>query len=119
MDEVGKILKGSPRDAKVRLAKEIVTLYHSEGTADAAEKHFDTVFKDGGTPDDIPGVKAKKESSLIDVLVEEGLVGSKSDARRMIEQGGVKKDDAVVDSIDAKAEVGVYKVGKRKFIKLI
>jgi hypothetical protein len=37
----------------------------------------------------------------------------------MIEQGGVKKDDAVVDSIDAKAEVGVYKVGKRKFIKLI
>lgn len=118
MEEVGKILKGSPRDAKVRLAKEIVTLYHSADAADAAENEFNAVFKDGGVPDDMPEVHIEKGTLLIDVLVSEGLIGSKSDARRLVEQGGVKKDDAVVESIEATAEPGVYKVGKRKFIKI-
>jgi len=119
MDEVKEILSGSPRDAKVRLAKEIVTLYHSAEYAESASTNFDTVFKDGGVPDDMPEGKAKKGSTVIDVLVAEGLIASKSEARRLIEQGGIKKDDVAIDSIDAQIEEGIYKVGKRKFLKIV
>ena len=118
MNEVKEILAGSPRDAKVRLAKEIVTLYHDAKAADSAAANFDAVFKDGGVPDDMPEVSVKKGSLLIDVLVAEGLIGSKSEARRLVEQGGIKKDDVIIDSIESEAEEGVYKVGKRKFLKI-
>lgn len=117
--EVKKILKGNPRDAKARLAAEIVTLYHSAEAAIEAAKAFDQVFKDHGVPDDMPEVKAKKGAKLIDVLTEEGIVASKSEARRMVEQGGIKKDDVVITAIDAAAEPGVYRVGKRKFLKIV
>jgi tyrosyl-tRNA synthetase len=119
MDEVKKIFEGKPRDTKVRLAKELVTMYHSAKDADAAEANFDTVFKDGGVPDDVPAVKAAKGAKLIDVLVSEGLIASKSESRRLIEQGGIKKDDKAIDSIDAEIEEGIYKVGKRKFLRII
>ncbi len=118
MDEVKKILSGSPRDAKVRLAREIVTLYHSEKDADAAEANFDAVFKDGGVPDDIEVTKVSEGAKVIDVLVDKGLIASKSEARRLVEQGGIKKNDKAIDSIDAIAEPGIYKVGKRKFLKI-
>ncbi len=118
LGEVKKILKGNPRDAKVLLAKEIVTLYHGEDAAHAAVKAFDTVFKQGGLPEDIPEFKAHKGALLIDVLVESGLAKSKSDARRVMEQGGVKKDDTVIDFLDAIVEEGVYRVGKRKFLRI-
>jgi tyrosyl-tRNA synthetase len=118
MDEVKKILKGDPREAKVHLAKEIVRMYHSEKDADAAESNFTKVFSEGGVPDDMPEVKAKKGSTVIDVLVEQGLIASKSEARRLVEQGGIKKDDTAIDSIDTKVEEGIYKVGKRKFLKI-
>jgi len=67
-----------------------VTLYHSADAASAASKEFDAVFKEKGTPENIPEAKAKKGTALIDVLVENGVVASKSEARRVIEQGGVK-----------------------------
>ncbi len=118
MDEVKKIVKGDQREAKVRLAKEIVTLYHGEKEADAAAGAFDKVFKDKEVPDDIPEANVKKGTLLIDVLVDNKLASSKSDARRVIEQGGVKIDDKVVDSIEAEAKEGILKVGKRKFMKL-
>ena len=118
MDEVKKILKGSPREAKARLAKEIVTLYHSAEAAEAGEKEFENVFKGGGVPDDMPEAKVKKGSALIDVLVDEGLIASKSEARRLVEQGGIKLNDTPVSSIEAEVEEGICKVGKRKFLKL-
>ncbi len=118
MSEVGEILKGSPRDAKVRLAKEIVTLYHSAEGAEGAEAEFNKVFAEGGVPDEIEEAKAKKGAKVIDVLVDEGLIASKSEARRLVEQGGIKKDDKAIDSIDTEVEEGIYKVGKRKFIRL-
>lgn len=116
--EVQKILKNNPRDAKVRLAKEIVTLYHSAHAADACEKEFTTVFTEGGLPEDIPEVTVKRGAKLIDVLVSQKLQTSNSEARRLIEQGGLKKGDTVIQSIDALAEEGVYKVGKRKFLRI-
>jgi len=118
MDEVKKILKGNPRNAKARLAREIVTLYHGEKAATKAAEDFDKVFKKKELPDDIPEVKVKKGTPLVDVLAENGLVVSKSEARRVIEQGGVKINDKVVTSAESRAEEGICKVGKRKFLRI-
>ncbi len=119
LDEVKKILKGSPRDAKARLAREITTLYHGADTATKAEQAFNRVFKDKGLPEDMPEVKVKKGTLLVDVLVSSKLVTSKSEARRVIEQGGVKLNKKVVQSIEATVEEGIVQVGKRKFAKII
>ncbi len=118
MKEIGAILKGKPRDAKVRLAKEIVTLYHGKEAADAAENEFDAVFKEGGVPDDILDIHAMSGTPLIETLLEHELIASKSEGRRLIEGGGIKKDNVVVDSMHAKSEKGTYKIGKRRFIKI-
>jgi len=118
MNEVKKILSGKPRDAKARLAHEIVTLYHGAGAAKKAEEAFDRVFKSKETPEDIPEVKVKKGMSIIDVLVYSKLVSSKSEARRVIEQKGVKLNGTVMDSTDTSVQDGILQVGKRKFIRL-
>ncbi|PIQ76530.1 tyrosine--tRNA ligase [Candidatus Peregrinibacteria bacterium CG10_big_fil_rev_8_21_14_0_10_49_24] len=108
----------NPKDFKVRLAKEIVTMYHSAQDATNAAEEFERVFKGGGLPDNMPEATAKKGSVLIDVLVREGLVASKSDARRLVEQGGIKLNDTPINSIDATVEDGIVRVGKRKFLSL-
>ncbi|MDO8469006.1 MAG: tyrosine--tRNA ligase [Candidatus Peribacter sp.] len=119
MEEAKKILGGKPRDAKARLAREIVTLYHGKEAAAKAEESFNRVFKDKGLPEDIPEVKVKKGTALIDVLVSSKLVSSKSEARRVIEQGGVKMNNKVVQSIEQGIEEGIVQVGKRKFLRIV
>jgi len=118
MDEVKQILSGNPRDAKARLAREIVTLYHGEKAAEKAAGEFDAVFKEKGLPEDMPEVKVKKGSVLIDVLVDQKLVSSKAEARRLIEQNGIKINDKAVTSVDAVVEEGIVRVGKRKFLRV-
>jgi len=108
----------NPKNVKMRLAREIVAMYHSEADAKEAEEAFENVFKNKGVPDDMPEYKAKKGESLIDALVASGSCASKSEARRLIEQGGVKVNDKAVTDVGAKAEEGVVKVGKRKFVKI-
>ncbi len=110
--------KENPKHLKMRLAREIVTMYHSAADAKAAEEAFENVFKNKGVPDDMPEYKAKKGESLIDALVASGSCASKSEARRLIEQGGIKVNDKTVTDVNAKAEQGITKVGKRKFVKV-
>lgn len=109
----------NPKNLKMRLAREIVTMYHSAADAKTAEEGFENVFKNKGVPNDIPEYKAKKGESLIDALAGSKAVDSKSEARRLIEQGGIKVNDKPVTSVDVKAEAGVVKVGKRKFVKIV
>lgn len=118
MDEVKQILSGNPRDAKARLAHEIVTLYHGEKAAQKAASEFDSVFKDKGMPEDMPEVKVEQGSVLIDVLVDQKLVSSKAEARRLIEQNGIKVNEKTVTELDAVVEEGILRVGKRKFLKV-
>src|SRR3989338_2941960 len=124
MEEVKKaekdLKKGSvnPKDLKMRLAREIVTMYHSADAAKEAEGEFQTVHKDKGIPADISEVQCQKDDLLIEVIAKEKLVASKADARRLVEQGGVKMNDHVVEKIDARVEEGILKVGKRKFVKI-
>jgi tyrosyl-tRNA synthetase len=113
----------NPRDAKVRLAKEIITEYHSAADADAAEQNFINVFQKKEIPDDIAEVSvAGGERGLLDLLVETGLCASKSDARRQVEQGGVKLDGQVVTDVAlmiavAQTQILIQK-GKRHFVKI-
>lgn len=109
----------NPKNLKMRLAREIVTMYHSAEAAEAAEANFENIFKNKGVPEDMPEYKAKKGESLIDALLSSGSVTSKGEARRLIEQGGIKFNDVPVTSIEAKAEQGIVKVGKRRFLRIV
>ena len=112
----------NPRDFKARLAKEIVTLYHGKLAATKAEDEFNKVFKEKKAPSKIPIFKAKKGSyRIVDILQASKLVSSKSEARRLIEQGGVSIDNKVIKDWQAKIELKdgvIVKVGKRKFAKV-
>jgi tyrosyl-tRNA synthetase len=112
----------NPRDIKRQLARTIVRMYHNEQAALAAEKEFDQVFIDKKLPQDIPEYSLPQVSyRLDDLLVLTGTVASKSEARRLIQQGGVTVDNQRVDdpfkTISLKDEV-ILKVGKRKFAKV-
>src|SRR5919108_4057506 len=79
-----------PRDVKMALAREIVEIYYGADTVAAAEEHFKTVFQKGALPEDMEQIVVQGEPALVDFLAEHGLVKSKSEARRLIQQSGVK-----------------------------
>ncbi|MDP1709508.1 MAG: tyrosine--tRNA ligase [Candidatus Komeilibacteria bacterium] len=112
----------NPRDIKARLGREIVALYHGQKAAAVAEQEFAQVFSKHKRPTDIPVRKIENRKWKMDELLAElDLVSSKSEARRLAEQGGVKIDDRVLS--DCKVEIEIKKgmvvqVGKRKFVKI-
>lgn len=108
----------NPMTFKKELAHEIVRMYHGEEAAKKAAEEFTKVFSDKEMPTDIPEVKAKKGESLLDLLLREKLITSKSDGRRLLEQKGIHLNDKAVTDVNAAAVAGTYKVGKRKFVKI-
>ncbi|WP_421382769.1 tyrosine--tRNA ligase [Bacillus salacetis] len=112
-----------PRDAKVQLGHTLVRMYHGEEAAEKAQSQFESVFQKGAVPVDIPVVHWEKdtEASVVDLLVALGMMSSKSEARRMIGNGGVKingskvEDPALIVSLTDGLIIGV---GKRKFAKI-
>ena len=114
----------NPRDAKVELAKYIITNFHSAESANAAEQNFVNQFSKGNLPDDIEEISLVSQIyKLTDLLAETNLASSKGEARRLIAQGGVKIDGEKVS--DAQAEIDLktqesftIQVGKRKFLKV-
>ncbi len=128
MAEIGKMAEdmvtgGNPRDAKVRLAKEIVRLYHGDAEADKAEQYFIETFSKGTVPDEVQTVTVVPGTKLTDMLAEAGLAESKGDARRKAEQGGVSIDGVKLayDTVLTKEKHNdkVIKVGKKDFIKVV
>jgi len=114
----------NPRDIKVKLALEIVERFHDEEAANGALSDFETRFKHGQMPDEMPlyEVTVGKEGMLIaNLLKEAGLVGSTSEALRMLKQNAIKMD---AERITDKAMVvmpgteAVFQVGKRKFARI-
>lgn len=110
----------NPRNIKVRLAYELVTLYHGKKAADLAKSEFEKVFTNKELPSEIPEVKVKSQN-IIDILVEAKLASSKSEARRLIKQGGVKLNDQVIKEWNSLVEIkngSVLQAGKRKYARL-
>ncbi len=113
-----------PRDAKMRLAHKIVSMYHGPQAAAEAEQHFRTVFQQGALPEDIPEQiwVGEPTANIIDLLQEAKLVPSRSEARRMVEQGAVRVNEERVADSKQEFALGsglVIQVGKRKFVRLI
>lgn len=109
-----------PKDAKMKLAREIVTIYHGQAAAEQAESEFIRVFQEQGQPEEMDQYKLHAGQTVLDVLQESGLTASRSQARRLIEQNAVRLDERILD--DPHAEFpgkGVLQVGKRRFIKVI
>ncbi|PIP22527.1 MAG: tyrosine--tRNA ligase [Candidatus Nealsonbacteria bacterium CG23_combo_of_CG06-09_8_20_14_all_39_25] len=117
-----EVKKGNPRDLKAKLAKEIVRIYHGEKAAKKAEEEFNKVFREKGLPSKIAAFEtSKKVYLLVDLLFEAKLAPSKSEARRVILQGGAKIDGKVKKDWKEKikTEEGmIIQVGKRKFLKI-
>ena len=110
----------NPKDAKVMLAKEITTRFHSAAAADAAEADFNHRAR-GGIPDQIPEVLLSGAPLAVGAMLKAaGLVASGGEATRMIEQGGVKIDGVTISDKGLKLEAGsfVAQVGKRKFARV-
>jgi tyrosyl-tRNA synthetase len=112
-----------PRDLKMALAREIVSIFHGDDAAAAAEEHFRTVFQQRELPDDMPEVRLDGPVGLLVLLKDAGLVSSSGEGRRLVEQGGVKLNGQTVGDIKLElAPTGgeqVLQVGRRKFVKLV
>jgi tyrosyl-tRNA synthetase len=108
-----------PRDAKMTLAREIVSIYHSDEGAAQAEEAFKKVFQQKEIPDEMPEYLLQSGQTVLEVMAAAGLVASKSDGRRMIEQKGVKLDGEILEKFDALfPHPGVLQVGKRRFVRV-
>ena len=116
--------KVNPKDLKTKLAKEIVTIYHSEEEAEQAQQEFNKVFKEKGIPSDIPEFSVEdleEQVKLSDLLVKLDLASSKTEAKNLIDQGGIKIDGEKQDNWNKEVNIKKGKViqrGKKKFIKL-
>jgi len=128
-DEVAAVERGladgnlHPMEAKTRLAREIVSIFHSDEAAARAEAHFKRVFQKGELPREMPTHRpSAPEMNIVDLLVATDLAKSKSEARRLIGQGGVRLDGQKVDSIEWMLSIQdgiILQVGKRRFVRLI
>ena len=133
LDEVAAIKRGlddgslHPRDAKRRLARAIVELWHGEAAARAAEAAFERVFVEKDLPDEIPQTVVSPDDApaghmkLVKLLVLTGLAESNSEARRLISQGGVMVDGGRSHDVDAVVTVRtglVVRVGRRRFARI-
>jgi len=110
-----------PRDVKMELAREIVSIFHSNEAAQAAEEHFVTVFQQRDIPEDMPEYVIDRPVNIVDLMSDAGLIGSKSEGRRLVNQGGVKLDGAPVADIDTPIAIAgdaVLQIGRRKFLRL-
>ena len=115
----------NPRDIKVTFAQEIVARFHDRAAAERALADFESRFKQGEIPEDIPEVTlsaAGEALPIVQILKQAGLTASTSEAMRMIEQGGVKLNGEKVSDKALKLSSGgpfVIQVGKRKFARVL
>ncbi|WP_088103839.1 tyrosine--tRNA ligase [Halalkalibacter urbisdiaboli] len=129
MDEIETLEAGlsdgsvHPRDAKMRLGEKFVEMYHGPEEAKQARHYFETVFQKRTLPTDIPEVAwdGPQEIGIIDLLVELKMMGSKGEARRMIQNGGIKLNEEKVADVQMQVVIEdglIVQVGKRKFAKI-
>ncbi len=128
LEEIGilekKMKNGeNPRNIKVKLAQEIVKIYHNEEKAKQAGEEFNKIFQKKDKPSDIETVNIEKDMTFLEVITKFNLVSSNSDARRMIDQNAVSVNDQKIElrDYDFKLEKNkeyIIQVGKRRFLKI-
>ena len=124
LNQVKKDLSDSsfnPRDSKRLLGRSLVELYYNRDLALQAEQHFDQVIVNKDNPDDMSEFSLKKDMKIIEVLHSSDLVSSKSEARRLLNQGAIRIESEKVSDMDmilSKGTEYIIKVGKRRFLKV-
>jgi tyrosyl-tRNA synthetase len=123
-DLLGVVERGElhPMEAKKKLAWEIVAIFDGDEAADTAAAHFARVHQERKLPEDMPTLALTGPTNVVDIIHSAGFVRSKSEARRLVQQGAVKLDgdriDDVEDEIEVKEGTKTLQVGKRRFVKL-
>lgn len=108
-----------PRDAKMKLAREIVSIFYGDTEAQKAEENFVRLFQQKDLPEKMPEYALQSGQTVLDVLLSANLVSSKSEGRRLIEQRGVRLDGETLERADVPfPHPGVLQVGKRKFVRV-
>ncbi|ODS32482.1 MAG: tyrosyl-tRNA synthase [Candidatus Scalindua rubra] len=128
LDEIDKLSKAHPRQAKVDLGKAIVRRYYNEEIAQKVAEEFDKIFKEHKLPDNIPQVKLPSNECknhkiwIVKLLVLSGFASTNGEARRLITQGGVSINDNVLTDptyeVEMKTDM-ILRVGKRRFAKIM
>jgi len=114
--ESGKL---HPRDAKMRLAREIVSIFYGEADAGSGQEEFVKMFQQKEVPDEMPEHQLESGQTVLDVILAAKMAPSKTEARRLIDQKGVRLDGEVVERGDVGfPHPGVLQVGKRKFLRV-
>lgn len=121
--EIERRLQENPRESKADLAKEITKFYHGDQKAQLAQNEFDHVFQRQGQPSKIPEIKIKKgRMNILTLLIQVEIATSRSKARQLIEQGGIRIDNQIQNDWQREVLVKpgmVLQRGKRKFIRLV
>ncbi len=108
-----------PRDAKMKMAKEIVSIFYSEVEAQAGQDNFIKMFQQKEVPDEMPEYELQSGQTVVDVILAANMAESKSKARQLIDQKGVRLDGEVLERGDAPfPHPGVLQVGKRRFLRV-
>jgi tyrosyl-tRNA synthetase len=109
-----------PRDAKMKLAREITTIFYSEAEAVEAENDFVRLFQQKEIPQKIPSYSLQEGQTVLDVLLASGLISSKGEGRRLIDQKGIRLDGKVIEMADVVfPHTGILQAGKRRFIRIV
>ncbi|MFN2269511.1 MAG: tyrosine--tRNA ligase [Anaerolineae bacterium] len=112
-----------PMEAKKKLAREIVSIFDGDEAADGAAAHFERVHQERKLPQDMPTLTLDGPTNVVDIIHAAGFAPSKSQARRLVQQGAVKLEEERVDSIEmeieAKTGEKILQVGKRRFVRLV
>ena len=113
---------GHPGDEKRRLGRLVAERFHGQGAGEAAESHFDRLFKDRAAPDEVPEVQVPAGAVHVPALLVDSLgVASRSEARRMVTQGGVSVDGEPLGDLDVDAAVldgRIIRAGKKRFARI-
>ncbi len=127
MDDIrsmkGAMDSGSnPKEFKVRLAKEVVSIIHDRESAEVAEKSFDSIFKNKEVPENIQEIEIEKDTPMRDKIVESGVVSSNSEWKRLIDSNAITlfpSEEVIKDVYYKVNDTVVLRIGKKRFIKII
>jgi tyrosyl-tRNA synthetase len=117
-------MKVDPKTVKMRLAHELVAMYHGVQDGDIAEESWKSAFEKGGVPTDAKKVQVKFKVPLAELLIKQGLVSSKTEFRRLVKDGAIKfygkvEERKIVDPETLVSESGDLKIGKKRFLKIV
>ena len=117
-EDIAAVKTMHPKEAKVNLAKIIITQYHSAKAAEAEAEEFSRVFSQKETPVDMPEFRTDGAKNILTILTESKLVASGNEARRLVKQGAVSFENIKVNENFVPQKTGILKAGSRRFLKI-